>query len=83
MGTGLFQDEPFVVPSGTLAFSVISYIVVAVVCIGMLFARRYIAFLGMAELGGPQKVKYISAAILVVLWILYVTLASLKAYCVI
>ena len=32
------------------------------------------------ELGGPKTSKYISAAILVFLWFLYILMASLKAY---
>jgi solute carrier family 8 (sodium/calcium exchanger) len=46
----------------------------------LLFLRRILPFFGKAELGGSKVSKYLSSGILVTLWLIYVTLASLKEY---
>jgi len=74
------QGTRFMVPSGSLAFSVAIYTVCSLACIGLLFTRRFIAWFGNAELGGPSTPKYLSAAFSICLWLFYVTLSGLKTY---
>ncbi|KAL8582386.1 hypothetical protein ACOMHN_042024 [Nucella lapillus] len=74
------QGKTFEVPAGSLSFSVVLYSTFASFAIGILIARRYLPFFGKAELGGPTVGKYVSAAIFVTLWVLYVVLCSLQAY---
>jgi solute carrier family 8 (sodium/calcium exchanger) len=75
-----FQGEKFVVEAGDLSFSVALYTITAIIAIAILMARRYIGFLGKAELGGPAVFKWITFAILIFMWLLYVLLSSLQAY---
>lgn len=69
--------EDYMVPSGTLAFSVALFLCTAVICFILLTIRR-IVFKG--ELGGPKSSQYLSAVILVFLWCFYITFSSLQAY---
>lgn len=62
-------DKDFVVPSGDLAFSVMLYLATSIACFIILVARRLI--IG-GELGGPKWSAYLSAAMLVSLWLIYV-----------
>lgn len=66
----------YVYKSGDLVFSVLTFSVFAVVCIGMLLGRRFSYVNG--ELGGPKSVAYGSSFILVVLWIGYVLVSAMK-----
>lgn len=67
----------YCVPSGTLAYSVMLFTVVALICIIFLFVRR--RTIG-GELGGSAFQKYASSIFLTVLWILYILLCALQAY---
>ncbi|PVD38293.1 hypothetical protein C0Q70_00905 [Pomacea canaliculata] len=69
------QGSDFDVPAGSLGFSVILYTITAVIAIAILMLRRF--FVG-AELGGPSIPKYVSGAVLIVLWFLYVLFSSLQ-----
>lgn len=62
-----------------MGFSVLIYTVCALVCIGMLLARRWIGVFG-GELGGNNMLKYVSGAIMIFLWVFYVLISSLQAY---
>ena len=75
-----FQGNPFKVAAGDLSFSVALYTITAIIAIMILMARRYIGFLGKAELGGPIVIRWITFAILITMWLLYVLLSSLQAY---
>ncbi|XP_072167708.1 sodium/calcium exchanger Calx-like [Diadema setosum] len=77
------QDDTFAVPAGSLAFSVATYTVCAIVTIVVLMMRRYFGFFGKAELGGPTLSRYITSGILMFLWVLYVLLSSLQEYTII
>ena len=68
------------VPAGTLAFSVGIYCAMAVCCITLLFARRFLQPFGKAELGGPRPMALGSAGFLIFLWFVYIILSALKAY---
>ncbi|KAL8565554.1 hypothetical protein ACOMHN_049530 [Nucella lapillus] len=71
------EDKDFEVPTGSLGFSVVLFTTCACIAIALFILRRFVAG---AELGGPTVLKYISAAILVFLWVLYVLLSALKSY---
>lgn len=74
------KNDTFAVPAGGLAFSVAIYTICAITCIVLLMVRRYVGFFGKSELGGPKPGRYISAAILICLWALYIILSSLQEY---
>ncbi|XP_078690890.1 sodium/calcium exchanger 2-like isoform X3 [Branchiostoma floridae x Branchiostoma belcheri] len=71
------QGKTFQVPAGSLAFSVMAYSICAILCIILLVLRRIVPAFGKAELGGTPSLKYLSSAIMVMLWVLYITLAIL------
>ena len=67
----------YLVKSGPLSFSIFVFLVVALICFGVLVARRCI--IG-GELGGPTTSKYASGIFLFFLWFIYVLMSSLQAY---
>jgi solute carrier family 8 (sodium/calcium exchanger) len=69
-------DFGFVVKRGALGFSVGVFTGCALVCVGILMARR-VLFGG--ELGGPTGPKIGSAIAMVCLWFVYIALSSMKA----
>ncbi|NXD46935.1 NAC2 protein, partial [Copsychus sechellarum] len=73
------QGRPFRVPPGTLAFPVTLFTIFAFVAIAVLLWRRRAPIGG--ELGGPRAPKVLTAALFLLLWLLYVLFASLEAYC--
>lgn len=62
----------------SLAFSVTIFCSEAVAAILILLLRRSKPIGG--ELGGPKPFKYLTSLVLVVLWLVYLLLASLEAY---
>lgn len=68
---------PFKFPF-SLAFSVTIFCSEAAIAIIILLMRRSKAIGG--ELGGPPVAKYITAAALFGLWLIYLTMSSLEAY---
>jgi len=72
------QGEQFIVPVGSLGFSVTVFCIEALLAIIILMLRRNPTIGG--ELGGPRNAKIVSSAIFVCFWIFYVLLASLEAY---
>lgn len=71
-----FKEGLFIVRGDNLTFSVIVFMMAAVVCLLVLNARRR-AFGG--ELGGPYGAKVFTATLLVMLWIWYVSLVCWNA----
>lgn len=69
--------EDYEVPSGALAFSVMLFLMTAIVCFVILLIRRR-AFGG--ELGGPYKSKVFSATCMISLWVIYILFSALQAY---
>ncbi len=69
----------FEVKPGSLGFSVTIFCIFAFVCIMVLLVRRNKRVGG--ELGGPMKYRIPTAIIFFFLWILYVILSALEAYC--
>ena len=72
----LLQGTSFYVPAGELAFSVLLYSIFAIICLGILIFRHYVFPKG--ELGGATWFKYVCAAIMVVMWLLYIVISSLQ-----
>lgn len=72
----LLQGKSFYVPAGDLAFSVLLYSIFAVICLGILIFRHYVFPKG--ELGGAGWFKYLCAAVMVVMWLLYIIISSLQ-----
>jgi solute carrier family 8 (sodium/calcium exchanger) len=71
------RGKVFEVPAGDLAFSVMMYLSTSIVCFIILIVRRKV--IG-GELGGPPASKWLSAALMVSLWFVYIICSSLKAY---
>lgn len=74
------QGKPFVVPAGSLGFSVGIFTGVALVATGILLARRSLPVFGKGELGGPPAASWGCAILFACLWLIYCTLSSLQAY---
>jgi len=71
--------EEFKVDPGTLAFSVTLFCIEAVVCMVVLMARRCKTVGG--ELGGPKKWRYITSGFFGSLWVFYIVMSAMVAYC--
>ncbi|VDM38846.1 unnamed protein product [Toxocara canis] len=74
------KNEPFIVDAGNLGFSVTIFMVTSVCCLSWLMARRYFAFFGKGELGGPFGPKLLTSFFFVFLWFAYVLCSALQAY---
>jgi len=64
-----YPSGGFLVPAGSLAFSVAVFTACALACLGLLVARR-LTYGG--ELGGPRRAQLRDSGILVLLWLLYI-----------
>ncbi|KAK3587772.1 hypothetical protein CHS0354_042732 [Potamilus streckersoni] len=71
---GQFEVQP-----GMLAFSVTVYCIEAVFCIAVLLIRRH-PFIG-GELGGPKNYRILTSIFFTFLWIFYLVISSMVAYC--
>lgn len=71
------KSESYYVPSGSLAFSVILFLVTSSVCIIVLLVRRKIVG---GELGGGKVGRISSAIFLCILWVIYVVFSALEVY---
>jgi len=67
----------YVTPQGSLAFSVMLFLILSITCFIVLGIRR--VKIG-GELGGENPTKILSTMFLISLWIIYVTFSTLKAY---
>uniref|UniRef100_A0A8D3CB52 Solute carrier family 8 member 4b n=1 Tax=Scophthalmus maximus TaxID=52904 RepID=A0A8D3CB52_SCOMX len=74
------RGKPFKVDPGNLAFSVTVFTTMAVFCVFTLLYRRRATVAG-GELGGPRTCKLVTSLMFVSLWLIYIMLASLEAYC--
>lgn len=75
------QGSNFQIEAGNLAFSVTLFVLGSTICLGLLQYRRFSSI--NAELGGPFGTKSISALIFFFIWISYIVLSALEAYCII
>lgn len=71
------DDKGYEVKAGPLAFSVIVFLVVAIVCFIVLVFRRIMVG---GELGGTPVGKYASGCFLFFLWFVYILMSTLQAY---
>ena len=76
------EEKKFRVRPGNLAFSVTVFSVFACIAIIILMIRRKSKRIK-GELGGPRRQKMISSGFFILLWFVYILLASLDSYCVI
>uniref|UniRef100_A0A7N5ZR43 Calx-beta domain-containing protein n=1 Tax=Anabas testudineus TaxID=64144 RepID=A0A7N5ZR43_ANATE len=74
------KGEAFKVDPGNLAFSVTLFTILAVVSVVTLLYRRRATVAG-GELGGPRTCKLLTSLLFISLWLIYILLASLEAYC--
>ncbi|KAM7366140.1 hypothetical protein PAMP_015606 [Pampus punctatissimus] len=74
------KGKTFKVDPGNLAFSVTLFTILAVVSVSVLLYRRRATVAG-GELGGPRTCKAITSLLFVSLWLIYIMLASMEAYC--
>ncbi|XP_066501586.1 solute carrier family 8 member 4a [Hoplias malabaricus] len=74
------KGQQFNVPPGSLAFSVTLFTILALLCAIILLYRRRPSVSG-GELGGPRTPKLLTALLFFTLWLIYIMLASLEAYC--
>lgn len=74
------KGEPFRVDPGNLAFSVTLFTIMAVLCVLTLLYRRRPTVAG-GELGGPRTCKLLTSLLFVSMWLIYILLASMEAYC--
>uniref|UniRef100_A0A8C3G9E2 Solute carrier family 8 member 4b n=1 Tax=Cyclopterus lumpus TaxID=8103 RepID=A0A8C3G9E2_CYCLU len=74
------KGKVFKVDPGNLAFSVTLFTIMAVLCVFILLYRRRASVAG-GELGGPRTCKMITSLLFVSMWLIYIMLASLGAYC--
>uniref|UniRef100_A0A673IYT5 Sodium/calcium exchanger 1-like n=1 Tax=Sinocyclocheilus rhinocerous TaxID=307959 RepID=A0A673IYT5_9TELE len=74
------QGKKFQVPPGSLAFSVTLFTIMALLCVLILLYRRRPSVSG-GELGGPRTAKLLTVFLFLMLWLIYILLASLEAYC--
>ncbi|XP_078464772.1 sodium/calcium exchanger 1-like [Lampetra fluviatilis] len=73
------QGEKFRVEAGTLAFSVTLFTVFAFITVAVLMYRRQPSIGG--ELGGPRGSKLLTSLLFFSLWLIYIIISGLEAYC--
>nr|XP_023996194.1 sodium/calcium exchanger 1-like [Salvelinus alpinus] len=74
------KGQVFRVDPGSLAFSVTLFTVMACICVMILLYRRRASVAG-GELGGPRTTKIITSLVFLFMWLIYILLSSLEAYC--
>ncbi|KAE9524627.1 hypothetical protein AGLY_014677 [Aphis glycines] len=74
------NGDLFKVPSTRIGFNVLLYSVMAILAVTVLMVRRNVEFFGKAELGGPKKGRYITVAILISLWVIYLSLTCFQTF---
>jgi solute carrier family 8 (sodium/calcium exchanger) len=72
------KGEQFIVPAGTLGYSVGVFCIIAVIAISILIIRRN-PKVANGELGGPRGLKIATAVTFTALWILYIVLSSVNS----
>ena len=74
---GVVTTAPYVSPAGDLGPSVATFVILAISCVGVLLLRR--KFAG-GELGGPDRLRNISAVLLITFWLIYIIVSASIAY---
>jgi len=52
----------------------------AILAVTVLMIRRNVEYFGKAELGGPKKGRYITVAVFISLWIIYLSLTCFQSF---
>lgn len=73
------QGNSFEVDPGSLALSVTVFCIEAVLCCTVIVVRRKFG----GELGGPFKLRIVTVVFFLFLWLFYIIMSALVAYCVI
>ncbi|KAK0046895.1 sodium/calcium exchanger 1 [Biomphalaria pfeifferi] len=73
------HGNKFYVNPGDLAMSVTVFCVMALLAIAIMMLRRLPVVGG--ELGGPTKLKYATAVVMIIFWLNYLVISSLVTYC--
>mmetsp|Transcript_36487 Transcript_36487/g.56008 ORF Transcript_36487/g.56008 Transcript_36487/m.56008 type:complete len:209 (+) Transcript_36487:2045-2671(+) len=68
------DGEDYFVPAGSLGFSVVVFIIVALCCIAVLLIRRKLV---QGELGGSSAGRTGSCILLISLWLIYIIMSTL------
>jgi len=68
------MQKDYEVKAGPLAFSVVVFLITAMICFAVLIARRF--FVG-GELGGSKSTRYASGCFLFGLWGFYILMSTL------
>ncbi|KAJ1359736.1 hypothetical protein KIN20_018522 [Parelaphostrongylus tenuis] len=76
-----YNGTKFLVDPGNLGFSVLVFCLEACACITVIVLRR--GKLVGGELGGPLGFRVLTSTFFVCLWLFYLTLSALEAYCII
>ncbi|KAK6753708.1 hypothetical protein RB195_012974 [Necator americanus] len=76
-----FNGTQFLVDPGNLGFSVLVFCLEACACITVIVLRR--GKLVGGELGGPLKYRVMTSVFFMSLWLLYLILSALEAYCIV
>lgn len=74
---GYTSNGKYFVPSESLGFSVVIFVICGILCIFTLVARRFIVG---GELGGSPVGRTVSALFLFSLWVIYIVLSIVQAY---
>lgn len=72
---GDIHNKPYLVPAGTLGFSVMMFLITSLVCFALLAIRRIV--IG-GELGGPVTSRWITAIMCFSLWVIYIVFSILN-----
>lgn len=71
------RHQDYKTPPGSLAFSVMLFLMTSLTCFLVLGVRRCVYG---GELGGPPGTRLLSSIFLFCLWLVYVTFSTMKAY---
>jgi solute carrier family 8 (sodium/calcium exchanger) len=70
------NDQGYFVPASSLGFSVVVFLICAVICIIILLIRRSV--IG-GELGGPDTSRILSGIVLSLLWMVYIVMSIMQS----
>ncbi|PAV75096.1 hypothetical protein WR25_02158 [Diploscapter pachys] len=76
-----FRGDTFHVEPGSLGFSVMLFCLEAFACIAVIVLRRRPSIGG--ELGGPMCMRWVTSSFFCFLWLFYLLMSALEAYCII
>lgn len=69
------ENTGYYIEAGSLGYSVVVFTVLAITCIILIVARRFVVG---GELGGSKNGRTLSCLFLIFLWILYIVLSTIK-----